>query len=77
MIKRFNVGRHLSEMAIHNSVVYLAGQVPEDDTQDMYGQTKQVLDEIDKLLIEANTSKDRILMAQGRLNIIANLTLDK
>ncbi|QGM80911.1 RidA family protein [Otariodibacter oris] len=64
MIKRFNVGKRLSEMAIYNGVAYLAGQVPEDDSQDMYGQTKQVLAEIDKLLAEANTSKERILMAQ-------------
>ncbi|MDE4031744.1 RidA family protein [Glaesserella parasuis] len=64
MIQRFQVGKRLSEMAIYNSVAYLAGQVPEDDSQDMYGQTKQVLAEIDKWLAQAGTNKSRILMAQ-------------
>lgn len=64
MIKRFQVGKRLSEMAIYNGVAYLAGQIPEDDSQDMYRQTKQVLAEIDKWLAEAGTHKNRILMAQ-------------
>ncbi len=64
MIQRFQVGKRLSEMAIYNGIAYLAGQVPEDDTLDMYGQTKQVLAEIDKWLAEAGTDKSRILMAQ-------------
>lgn len=64
MIQRFQVGKRLSEMAIYNGITYLAGQVPEDDTLDMYGQTKQVLAEIDKWLAEAGTDKSRILMAQ-------------
>lgn len=64
MIKRFQVGNRLSEMAIHNGVAYLAGQIPEDSRQDMYGQTKQVLAEIDKWLAKAGSDKSRILMAQ-------------
>lgn len=64
MIKRFQVGKRLSEMAIHNGVVYLAGQVPEDDSADMYNQTQQVLAEIDKWLKQAGTDKHKILMAQ-------------
>lgn len=64
MIQRFQVGKRLSEMAIYNGVAYLAGQVPEDDSQDMCGQTKQVLAEIDKWLAQAGTNKSRILMAQ-------------
>lgn len=64
MIQRFQVGKRLSEMAIHNGVAYLAGQIPEDASQDMYGQTKQVLAEIDKWLAQAGTDKRKILMAQ-------------
>lgn len=64
MIQRFQVGKRLSEMAVYNGIAYLAGQVPEDDTLDMYSQTKQVLAEIDKWLAEAGTDKSRILMAQ-------------
>lgn len=64
MIKRFQVGSRLSEMAVYNNIAYLAGQIPTDDSQDMYGQTKQVLAEIDKWLKQAGTDKSRILMAQ-------------
>src|SRR5690606_38874871 len=63
-IKRTNVGSRLSDMAVFNGVVYLAGQVPEDVTLDMEGQTKQVLGIIDSLLKEAGTSKERLLMVQ-------------
>ncbi len=63
-IQRFHVGVRLSEMAVHNGTVYLAGQVPDDPTKDIAGQTAEVLANIDKLLVEAGTDKSRILMAQ-------------
>lgn len=63
-IKRTNVGKRLSDMAVYNGVAYLAGQVPDDSTLDIKGQTAQVLATIDRLLTEAGTDKSRILMAQ-------------
>jgi enamine deaminase RidA (YjgF/YER057c/UK114 family) len=63
-IERFNVGKRLSDMAVYNGVAYLAGQVAEDATLDMTGQTEQVLATIDHLLQQAGTNKSRILMAQ-------------
>jgi enamine deaminase RidA (YjgF/YER057c/UK114 family) len=51
-------------MATHNGVAYLAGQVPEDATQDIAGQTRQVLASIDALLARAGSDKSRILMCQ-------------
>ena len=63
-IKRVNVAKRLSDMAVFNNVAYLAGQVADDVTQDVTGQTAQVLATIDKLLAEAGTDKSRILMAQ-------------
>ncbi|WGE75655.1 RidA family protein [Actinobacillus equuli] len=63
MIKRIDVSKRFSEVAIYNGVVYLGGQVPTDDSQDAYQQTKQVLAEIDKFLAKANTDKSKILMA--------------
>ncbi|AZV94683.1 RidA family protein [Kerstersia gyiorum] len=63
-IKRFNVGKRLSDMAVYNGVAYLAGQVPDDTTKDIVGQTKEVLAIIDGLLKEAGTDKSRILYAQ-------------
>ncbi|MDN3543966.1 MAG: RidA family protein [Roseateles asaccharophilus] len=63
-LQRFDVGARLSEMAVYNGVAYLAGQVPEDATQDITGQTAQVLAAIDKLLARAGSDKSKILMAQ-------------
>jgi enamine deaminase RidA (YjgF/YER057c/UK114 family) len=63
-MQRFDVGPRLSEMAIHNGVAYLAGQVPEDGSLDIRGQTRQVLAAIDALLARAGSDKARILMAQ-------------
>ncbi|MFM8796235.1 MAG: Rid family hydrolase, partial [Betaproteobacteria bacterium] len=53
MIQRFDVGPRMSEMAVHNGTVYLAGQVAEDGSQDITGQTQQVLKAIDALLARA------------------------
>ncbi len=74
-LKRFHVGPRLSEMAVHNGTVYLAGQVPDDTTQDMAGQTTQVLEMIDKLLAEAGTDKTRILMTQIFLTDIKDIVV--
>ena len=63
-LRRFHVGDRLSEMTIFNGTVYLAGQVAADATQDIRGQTRQVLAAIDKLLAEAGTDNAHILMAQ-------------
>ncbi len=64
MVQRFDVGTRLSEMAVHNGVCYLAGQVAPDHSQDIAGQTSQVLAAIDALLARAGTDKSRLLMVQ-------------
>ena len=64
MVQRFDVGARLSEMAVHNGVCYLAGQVAADASQDITGQTKQVLAAIDALLARAGTDKGKLLMCQ-------------
>ena len=63
-LHRFHVGDRLSEMAVYNGTIYLAGQVPDDATQDIRGQTAQVLAMVDRLLAEAGSDRARILMAQ-------------
>lgn len=73
-IERFHVGPRLSEMAVHNGVAYLAGQVAEDTTQDITGQTRQVLGMIDKLLDEARSDKSRLLNVQIFLKDINDIT---
>jgi enamine deaminase RidA (YjgF/YER057c/UK114 family) len=72
-IQRFHVGPRLSEMAIHHGTVYLAGQVPDDTTQDIRGQTAQVLAMVDRLLAEAGSDKSRILMTQIFLTDISEI----
>jgi enamine deaminase RidA (YjgF/YER057c/UK114 family) len=64
MIQRFDVGARMSELAVHNGVVYLAGQVAADGTADVVGQTRQVLAAVDALLARAGSDKGRILRAQ-------------
>ena len=63
-IKRLHVGKTLSEASIHNGTIYLAGQIAEDTTQNIEGQTREVLGHIDRLLAEAGSDKSRILMCQ-------------
>lgn len=61
MIQRLQVATRYSEAAIFNGVVYLAGQVPNDATKDIAGQTVEVLAMIDDLLAQAGSSKDHLL----------------
>ena len=63
-VKRINAGPRMSSAVVHGGTVYLAGQVAADATQDIRGQTRQVLAAIDKLLAEAGTDNAHILMAQ-------------
>ncbi len=63
-ITRLHVGPRMSEAVVHNGTVYLAGQVAEDASQDTAGQTRQILDAIDRLLAECGSDKTKILSAQ-------------
>lgn len=71
-IQRFDVGTRMSEMAVHQGVVYLAGQVAEDASADIRGQTGQVLAAVDALLARAGSDKMRILRAQIYLADLAD-----
>lgn len=72
MVQRFDVGTRLSEMAVHNGVAYLAGQVPADGSQDITGQTQQVLAAIDALLARAGTDKRKLLRVEIFLKDLAD-----
>jgi enamine deaminase RidA (YjgF/YER057c/UK114 family) len=63
-IQRHNVGKRLSEIVVHNATVYLAGEVPDDTSKDITGQTEEVLVKIDKLLAQVGSDKTKILSAQ-------------
>mgnify|MGYP001552167376 CR=1 FL=1 len=71
-LQRFDVNPRMSEIAVHNGVAYLAGQVASDPGLDAQGQTADVLGQIDALLARAGTDKSRILMAQIFLADVAD-----
>ena len=71
-IQRHYVGKRLSEIAVHNGTVYLAGQIAEDTTQDIVGQTTEVLGHVDRLLNEAGSDKTCILSCQIYISDMAN-----
>ena len=64
IIQRFDVGARMSEMSVHNGIAHLAGQIADDASADIGGQTRQVLAAIDDLLERAGSDKTKILMAQ-------------
>lgn len=61
MIERIQTGPRMSQAVIHGDTVYLAGQVADDTSQDVVGQTRQILAKIDQLLASARTDKTRML----------------
>ena len=67
-IERHVTNARLSEMTVHRlgdgGTVYLAGQVAEDASQDIAGQTRQVLAQIDALLAKAGSDKGKLLRVE-------------
>ena len=63
-ISRHHIGPRMSQAVEHNSVIYLAGQVGDDQNADVATQTAQILASIDKLLAECGTDKSKLLWAQ-------------
>ncbi len=56
-------GPRMSRAVVRGDTVYLAGLTAGDTTQDIKGQTKQILDKIDLYLSQAGTSKSNLLSA--------------
>ena len=72
MVQRFDVGARMSELAVHNGVCYLAGQVAASGAVGIEAQTREVLAAIDSLLAKAGSDKTKILRAQIFLADIAD-----
>jgi enamine deaminase RidA (YjgF/YER057c/UK114 family) len=66
-INRFDLtqppGARMSRCVVRDNTVYLAGLTAGDASQDVKGQTKQILDKIDAYLAQAGTSKSSLLSA--------------
>ncbi len=62
-ILRIDPGPRLSEAVVMGDRVYCSGMIPEDTTQDVTGQVRQALQEIDSLLAKAGSDKTKILTA--------------
>ena len=71
-VARLHVGPRLSEVAIHNGTVYLAGQIAEKTKADAYMQTQEVLAHVERLLAEAKSDKRHILSATVYLSTLKN-----
>ncbi len=71
-VMRLHVGPRLSEVAVHNGTVYLAGQIAEQTKADTFGQTQQVLGHVERLLGEAKSDKRHILSATVFLSNMKN-----
>ena len=62
-LKRIDPGPRLSEACVYGGLIYCSGMIPEDVSQDIAGQTRQALAEIDSLLAKGGSDKTKILSA--------------
>lgn len=72
-IMRVDQNSRRSRALVHNGMVYTSGQIPNDLTNDIVGQTEEVLGKIDDLLKQAGTDKSRILSAQVWLRTLEDV----
>jgi enamine deaminase RidA (YjgF/YER057c/UK114 family) len=71
-IERIDPGPRMSEASVLGDRIYCSGMIPEDTTQDITGQVKQALGEIDALLAKGGSDKSKILTATIWLADIAD-----
>jgi enamine deaminase RidA (YjgF/YER057c/UK114 family) len=71
-IQRHDQTAILSQAVQYGDTVYLAGVVAKNLDQDIKGQTKAVLDDIDRLLAKCGSSKSKVLSAQIWVTDIRN-----
>lgn len=63
MLQRHHSNQRMSQIVCYGNLVWTAGQVAQDPSQDIAGQTQQILSQIDKLLADAGTNKSRLISA--------------
>lgn len=75
MLVRHHTGKRMSQMVevpAGAATVALAGQISDDRSLDLAGQTRNILDKIDRYLAEAGTDKSRLVSAMIWLSDIRN-----
>ena len=71
MLQRQHSNHRMSQLVTFGNLVLTAGQVAQDPSQDMAGQTQQILNQIDKLLADAGTEKRHLISANIWVSDIA------
>lgn len=71
MLQRQHSNHRMSQLVTFGNLVWTAGQVAQDPSQDMAGQTQQILNQIDKLLADAGTEKRHLISANIWVSDIA------
>ena len=72
-ILRMKTNERMSQIVVHGNTVYLAGQVAQDSPgASIEEQTQSILNQIDSLLSEAGTDKNKILSATIWLNSMSD-----
>jgi enamine deaminase RidA (YjgF/YER057c/UK114 family) len=72
-IERIGMAKRYSEAAVHQGVIYLAGQVAEASLQDgIELQTAEVLGMVDRILAQCGSSKAHLLRVQIYLADLAD-----
>lgn len=62
-VRRVGPGARSSEATVHDECMYLSGMLPEDTSQDVEGQSRQVLAKIKALLEKSGSARTNILSA--------------
>src|SRR5690606_17114412 len=69
-IERYHSNQRMSQIVACGPTVYLAGQVAQDPAQDIEGQTRQILAQIESLLAQVHSSKSpRLAVTIGQADI--------
>lgn len=72
VITRIESDVRRSRAVIYNGMVFVGGMTADDRSQDIKGQTQQVLAKIDEFLAKAGTDKSRLLTAQIWIKDVTN-----
>jgi enamine deaminase RidA (YjgF/YER057c/UK114 family) len=62
-IQRIQPNARMSAAVVANGFVFVSGQVADDTSANVAGQTAQILAKIERILAEAGSSKERIVSA--------------